>query len=173
LRGSFNGDHEPTSRQQLLAEVFRILVPGGTVALHILTGNKSLTLSPGALPGPAAAVTHVPALEELLRELSQAGFEGAHLTKYGSRPCFTYAGVELRETMLAANKPASGSEPATHEVVYLGPLALVRDDAGHEFRRGHRVKVTGAKAKALASGPLAQSLACLDQHSPQAACGAT
>jgi catechol 2,3-dioxygenase-like lactoylglutathione lyase family enzyme len=172
LRGSFNTPHTRQTRRQLLGEVFRILSPGGAVALHMLTGNKDLTTPPGTLPGPASVVTHVPSLEELLDDLLASGFEGIQLTKYGSRPCFTHSGTELRETMLTARRPEPEHDGQSPEVVYLGPLAAVRDDEGQEYPRGRRVKVTAAKSKALATGSLAQSFACLEQNNPGAACGA-
>jgi len=106
LRGSFNAAHQAEARRHFLGEVFRILQPGGSVSLHMLTGSRPLTVPPGTLPGPASVVTHAPGLGELLTDLAAAGFQGVQLTKYGSRPCFTHHGVELRETMVRAQKPA-------------------------------------------------------------------
>ncbi len=105
LRGSFNAAHEGATRRRFLAEVFRMLQPGGSVRLHILTGGAPLSLVKGTLPSPASYVTHVPALGELITDLAAAGFSDVQLTKYGSRPCFTHDGVELRETMIRAQKP--------------------------------------------------------------------
>jgi catechol 2,3-dioxygenase-like lactoylglutathione lyase family enzyme len=106
LRGSFNAPQAEEERQMFLGEVFRILEPGGQVICHMLTGNQAITIAKGALPGPASYVTQVPALIELLGSLSAAGFEQPRMIKHGERPCFTHAGVEMRETMLAARKPA-------------------------------------------------------------------
>src|SRR5262245_2012583 len=90
LRGSFNAAHQAEMRRQFFDEVFRILQPGGSVSLHMLTGNASLTFPLGTLPGPASYVTHAPALGELLTDLAVAGFKEVQLTKYGSQPCFTH-----------------------------------------------------------------------------------
>jgi hypothetical protein len=163
LRGSFNSVHNDSSRHVFMAEVFRILQGGGTVSLHMLTGSEAIAIPHGTLPGPASYVTHVPALDELLTELTAAGFEAAQLTKYGSRPCFTQDGIEMRETMLVARKPIEPKPAAAHDVVYLGPLASVRDDRGIEFPRGQRVTVPEACWQALSAGPLAQSFVSLDR----------
>jgi hypothetical protein len=164
LRGSFNAAHSPQLRREFLADIFRILAPGGVVSLHMLTASKTLTLARGTLAGPASYVTHTPALDELLSDLTALGFQGAQLTKYGSRPCFTHDGAELRETMLVARKPAAGSNDEPRDVVYLGPLAAVRDDSGREFARGERVTVPAATWQSLVAGPLGQSFACLERN---------
>ena len=104
LRGSFNGQNTGEERSRFLKEVSRILSPAGKVMLHMLTGDMALSSPRGSLPGPASYVTYAPALAELLAELEQAEFEHVQITKYGSRPCFTHDGVELRETMLEAQK---------------------------------------------------------------------
>jgi catechol 2,3-dioxygenase-like lactoylglutathione lyase family enzyme len=104
LRGSFNQPHTPESRRQFLGEVLRILRSGGGTSLHMLTGTQSLSLAHGALPGPASYVTHVPTKDELVADLQAAGFRDVQVTKYGERPCFTHNSVEMRETMIVANK---------------------------------------------------------------------
>lgn len=59
---------------------------------------------------------HAPVEEELLRELAETGFCEITLTKFGPKPCFEVNGVELRETMIEARHPATGSE-MLHTVV--------------------------------------------------------
>ena len=81
--------------------------PGGSISLHVLTGSSPRTVPHGTLPGPASYVTHAPALGELHTDLAVAGFKDVQLTKFGWRPCFTHEGVELRETMIQAQKPAA------------------------------------------------------------------
>ena len=104
LRGSFNVPHTPDSRQQFLSEVHRILQPGGTVSLHMLTGERSIELAKGTLPGPASYVTFVPTRQELLDALAEADFERLETTKHGATPCFAHDGIDMRETMLLARK---------------------------------------------------------------------
>jgi hypothetical protein len=42
----------------------------------------------------------------------------------------------MREVRVAARKPGHRPKAATHQAVYLGPLAQVSDDFGNTFRRG-------------------------------------
>ena len=165
LRGSFNAEHDVENRQRLLAEVFRILVPSGTVLLHTLTGSKTLTFPRGTLPGPASFVTHVPSMQELLDDVKAAGFEQAELTKYGSRPCFMHDETEMRETIIVARKATADDTGETRKIVYLGPLAAVYDDHGNEYVRGQRVSILLARWKAIAMGPLAQNFTCFESRS--------
>lgn len=162
LRGSFNVPHAAEARRQLLAEAFRILQPGGTVLLHMLTGERSQSLPFGTLPGPASYVTHIPARVELLQDLTAAGFEAAELTKLGAKPCFHLAGDELRETMIQAHKPQPAAEKV-HDVIYLGPLATAVDDDGQHYPRGSRVAVSQAKWRSLADGRFTGQFACLEK----------
>jgi len=107
LRGSFNTPHAPAARQTLLAEIRRILQPGGSIHLHMLTGQWACDLAFGTLPGPASYVTHVPVLSALLADLTAAGFEEIAVTKHGETPCFRHEGNEMRETMILARMPAA------------------------------------------------------------------
>ena len=104
LQGTFNSDLPTAETPRILAEVRRILKPGGQVLLHVLTGNKPLPADAKlALPGPAAAVRHVPVDQSLLDSLAAAGFADAHYTKRAEAPCFVISGVEMRETKIAAS----------------------------------------------------------------------
>jgi len=106
LQGTFNSDIPSSETPRILAEVLRILRPGGQVLLHVLTGNKSLPPDAKlALPGPAAAVRQVPVDQSLLEALTAAGFKDPHYTKHADAPCFIISGVEMRETKIAAKKP--------------------------------------------------------------------
>ena len=105
LRGSFNTPHTADERRTFLVEVLRILRPGGMVHLHMLTGSRDRELSKGTLPGPASYVTFVPALDQLLADLRDTGFDEIKLTKHGSEPCFVHDDIEMRETMIEASRP--------------------------------------------------------------------
>jgi catechol 2,3-dioxygenase-like lactoylglutathione lyase family enzyme len=109
LRGSFNAPHSASARGDFLAEVKRILEPGGTVHLHLLTGEQPLAFAQGTLPGPAALVEYVPVLADVLASLSAAGFDKIEVTKLGAPACFTHAGVGMRETMIVGSKPTQAN----------------------------------------------------------------
>lgn len=160
LRGSFNAPEGEARRDEILAEVRRVLTPGGRVALHILTANRPLSTSL-SLPGPAAAVKAVPTDDALLASLEAAGFVNGRLTKFGTGPCFRIGECELRETMVEAFAPAPADDAETVVVVYRGPFREVTDDAGRRFRRGERVRLPAAQWQRLSPALLSDAFTCL------------
>jgi arsenite methyltransferase len=118
------------------------------------------------LPGPAAAVQHVPVDHELLAEIEAAGLAGIYLSKFGASPCFHHDGCEMRETKIVAWKPRQGGADSMHVdspvaksrgiVLYKGPFREISDDSGQKFRRGQRVAVDAATFDRLKSGPAAE-----------------
>ncbi|HEX5446211.1 MAG TPA: ArsI/CadI family heavy metal resistance metalloenzyme [Pirellulales bacterium] len=157
LQGTFNLRLDAGQRRRILAEVRRVLRPGGRVLAHVLTAAEHLPEDAALrLPGPAAAVEHVPVDRELLAELEAAGFTGIHYAKFGASPCFHFAGVELRETKLLANQPGRLGGSVEHTVVYKGPFRELRDDVGRLYRRGERVAVDAETRELLKAGPAAE-----------------
>src|SRR5262249_14046000 len=105
LRGSLNVPLGEEDRRRLLAAARRVLRPGGRLFVHVLTAEKLFAGPPG-LPGPAAAVQHVPVDAEVVALLEAAGLEGVRLLKFDARPCFVRDDVPMRETQIEAWKPA-------------------------------------------------------------------
>jgi len=153
LRGTFNAAIGVSDWHHLLAEVRRILRPGGRVFVHVLTGEFAVAL-PG-LGGAAAAVQAVPQEREPMEALESAGLVGIRLLKYEAKPCFVRDGVSMREMQLEAFAPP-GDEGDEVEVLYRGPLREVRDDAGRIFPRGSRVAVPPGVAAWLRSSGLGE-----------------
>src|SRR5580658_6833235 len=60
LEGTANLAAAATDLERMLAEVYRVLRPGGEVALHGLAGDRPSNGLAPKLPGPAARVEHVP-----------------------------------------------------------------------------------------------------------------
>jgi catechol 2,3-dioxygenase-like lactoylglutathione lyase family enzyme len=151
LEGSFNAP-DPGRAESLLAEAFRALRPGGSVAVHGLVGDRPFPGEP-RLPGLASLVKHVPAETEPLDALKRAGFAGLFYEKLGDVHCFSVQGVELREMRLVGWKPAARCERVA--VVYKGPFEQVKDEDGNIYRRGEAVVVTRGRAENLRRGPAA------------------
>src|ERR1700722_7626227 len=59
LEGTFNGPHDAAARAQLLAEILRVLRPGGTIAVHGMCGDRPFPGVP-TFPGIASFVKQVP-----------------------------------------------------------------------------------------------------------------
>ena len=123
----------------LLKEALRILKPGGTISLHGLVADRPLAAPAPALPGPAAAVQHVPDFPSLVPLLHSAGFRNARFTKLSEKGYFEAEGVPLREVLLSAAKPGFRSSKKDQTVVYLGPQNAIEDDFGNRFVKGSPV----------------------------------
>lgn len=105
LQGTLNARLSVPERQRQLSEVRRILRDGASVQLHMLTSDKPTGDEPIHLPGPAARVEAVPAVDEVLAALSEAGFETPQVVFLAQAACFRAGKCEFRETRLEARKP--------------------------------------------------------------------
>lgn len=157
LEGSANIDGHGVVFSALCAEAFRVLRPGGEVRVHGLSGDAPLTVPLPALPGPAAAVAHVPTHAEIVHALCVAGFRSIHLEKLSSTAHFTVGGVPLREIVARARKPGHRPKAATRSAIYLGPHAEVTDDFGNCFPRGEVVALNVHDWQALSGSVAAGS----------------
>lgn len=143
LEGTFNLQLTADRRRDLIAEIHRVLRPGGMVSVHGLVADKPFPGKP-ALPGPAALVQYIPVETEAHEELSKAGFVGLNFDKLGDIHCFQAGGVELREMRFTAVKPLSSASDEERFVLYRGPLLQVTDELGNVYPRGVRVRVDEA-----------------------------
>jgi catechol 2,3-dioxygenase-like lactoylglutathione lyase family enzyme len=135
LEGSINVAPAADNRSGLLAESWRALRPGAPIYLHGLAGDRPSGPSP-KLPGPAAAVQHVPPPGEVIDDLVRSGFVEIQIEKLSETAYFVVDGVPMRELRIVARKPGYRPGRASHDAVYLGPMAQVSDDFGNVFRRG-------------------------------------
>jgi catechol 2,3-dioxygenase-like lactoylglutathione lyase family enzyme len=149
LRGSFNLPLTDSQRKRLLAEARRVLRPGGRLFVHVLTADRPFAGDPD-LPGPAAAVRHVPVDADVVALVEAAGFEGVRLLKFDAKPCFVRQDVPMRETQLEAWQPSASSRPSV-TVIYKGPFRELCDDQGAVYPRGRRVTVDAGTADRLRS----------------------
>jgi catechol 2,3-dioxygenase-like lactoylglutathione lyase family enzyme len=159
FEGTFNRPAGSFDAAKLLAEAWRVLRPGGTVRIHGLSGDRPYTGELLALPGPAAAVKHVPTESDLAKALTNAGFVDVQFEKLSLKAYFHVAGVQMREVLISGRKPGHRPKKTTHAAVYLGPLAQVTDDYGNVFHRGEHVSLNIHDWQALSKGAAAAQFA--------------
>jgi catechol 2,3-dioxygenase-like lactoylglutathione lyase family enzyme len=158
LTGTFNVPPPVEGRDPLLAEARRVLRPGGRVFVHVLVGDQPFQGPPG-LPGPAAAVQHVPLQSEPMAWLARSGFQGMRMIKFDAQPCFVRQGVAMRELQLEGWKER-GPGDGLVSVLYKGPFGQVTDDSGTVFPRGTWVRVRADLAERLRTGVPEEFVVC-------------
>jgi catechol 2,3-dioxygenase-like lactoylglutathione lyase family enzyme len=168
LAGSINAAPDAPHRAGLIAETVRVLRPGAAIHIHGLTGDRPSGSRP-ALPGPAAAVEHVPATAEVVEELIGAGFAEVQIEKLSQTAHFVVDGVPMRELRVTARKPGHRPKAATYQAVYLGPLKEVVDDFGNVFRRGAVTPLNVHDWQALSRGAAAGAFLFLNAEEAKAA----
>jgi SAM-dependent methyltransferase len=134
---------EPQDKEQLFAEIFRVLKRGGRAVISDIVSDEDVapdmqrdaTLWSGCISG---------ALREdaFLKAFEDAGFYGVRLLKRDPQPWQTVEGIEFRSITVEAFKGKQGAcWDLNQAVVYRGPFREVLDDDGHRIRRGERVAV--------------------------------
>jgi SAM-dependent methyltransferase len=152
LEGSMNARLDNAAKSKFLNEIYRVLRPGGIVAVHGMASDRPFPGVPD-FPGIASRVKHVPTQAELTEDLRMAGFVNPFLEKFDGI-CLSVPGVELREIRLLGTRPESNSLD-THQVLYRGPFEEITDDDGILYRRGERVTVNSRAFANLRQGPTA------------------
>jgi catechol 2,3-dioxygenase-like lactoylglutathione lyase family enzyme len=105
LEGSINMSPETLYRGRLFGDVRRALRPGAPLYIHGLAGDRPCHARI-SLPGPAAAVKHVPAVTDVVAELKRAGFADIEITLLSEVAYFEVDGVPMRELRVTARAPA-------------------------------------------------------------------
>jgi hypothetical protein len=118
-------------------------------------------------------VQYVPCTAAVVDDLARAGFVDTRIEKLSATACFVVDEVAMREVRIVARKPGYRPRSATHQVVYLGPMAQVTDDFGNVFRRGVPTAVNVHDWQILAAGAASDAFLFLKPDGQKtAACGA-
>jgi ubiquinone/menaquinone biosynthesis C-methylase UbiE len=140
-----------SDKEQLIQEIFRVVKPGGRVAISDIVSDEPV---PPPLKADAqlwsGCISGALQEHEFLQAFMAAGFVAVAYDKWESQPWQVVDGIEFRSVTITAVKPQQ--EPCLdkgHAVIYRGPFSEVHDDEGHVFYRGQRMAVCERSFKLL------------------------
>lgn len=134
---------KPEFKEQMFAEMFRVLKRGGRVAISDIVSDEDVPehlqndpeLWSGCISGAFREDSFIEAFEN-------AGFYGIEIVKRDSNPWRVVEGIEFRSVTVTAYKGKQGAcWERNQAVIYKGPWKKVIDDDGHILERGARMAV--------------------------------
>lgn len=150
-------------RVQMINEIFRVLEPGGRVAISDIVSDQFVPqhlrdddhLWSGCISGAFQE-------KEFVQAFLEAGFVAVAYDKWDEKPWQVVEGIEFRSVTVTATKPGVDTQQKSEAaVIYKGPFAEVSDDQGNTYPRGTRVAVSESIFDFLSSGPLKDNFICL------------
>lgn len=160
---------DKNNREQMIAEIFRVLKPGGRVAISDIVCDESVpqslqddpTLWSGCISGAFEE-------KEFMDTFLDAGFVGVSYDKWDDAPWQVVEGIEFRSVTLLATKPSvEGLYDAGQAVLYRGPFSQVEDDLGNVFPRGERIAVSKRTFDLITEGPYSQDFIAINPAEEQ------
>ena len=146
-----------TKKEQLFAEMFRVLKVGGRIAISDIVSDED---SPEELKNDprlwSGCISGALTEEGFGLALEKAGFHGITIDKLEMDPWQIVEGIEYRSATYLAYKGKQGECLEKNQaVIYKGPWRNVQDDDGHVFRRGERSAVCEKTFKLMQKEPYA------------------
>ncbi|MBA2114176.1 methyltransferase domain-containing protein [Bremerella alba] len=147
-----------SDRRPLFAEMFRVLRPGGRVAISDIVSDESVPESLKKDPNLwSGCISGAFREDEFLNAFADAGFHGIEIVKRQAEPWQTVEGIEFRSLTVMAYKGKQGPCLERNQaVIYRGPFSKVNDDDGHTYHRGERMAVCDKTFRLLQSEPYAE-----------------
>ncbi len=134
---------KPEFKEQMFAEMFRVLRRGGRVAISDIVADEDVPehlqnnaqLWSGCISGAFREDLFIEAFE-------RAGFYGIEIVKRDEKPWRVVEGIQFRSLTVVAYKGKQGAcWERNQAVIYKGPWKKVIDDDGHVLERGSRMAV--------------------------------
>lgn len=147
-------------RQQLFAEVYRVLRRGGRAVISDIVGDEdvpqSLQDDPRLWSGCISGAFREDAF---LSAFEAAGFYGVEILSRQEEPWAVIDGIEFRSVTLQAWKGKDGPcLDRNQAVIYNGPWKTVVDDDGHRLHRGRRMAVCDKTFNIYSRAPYASQI---------------
>lgn len=145
----------PEDRLQLFDEIFRVLKPGGKVAISDIVSDEDVPedmqnnadLWSGCISGAWRD-------DRFVDEFVAAGFQGVVIDKWQEEPWQTVEGIEFRSVTLLAYKPSSEvCLEKNQAAIYKGPFEQIIFEDGTAFPRGTRMAVCDRTFRMLQNAP--------------------
>ncbi|HEX9793864.1 MAG TPA: methyltransferase domain-containing protein [Planctomycetota bacterium] len=144
-------------KQQLFAETYRVLAPGGRAVISDIVADCEVPLEMQADPELwSGCISGALEEGEFLRAFRDAGFHGVQIVARQEEPWQVVDDIVFRSVTVAAYKDAAVACGADRgAVVYLGPFDQVHDDQGLVWRRGESVNADAETLDRLRREPYA------------------
>lgn len=157
-------------RAQMINEIFRVLKPGGRVAISDIVCDElvpqHLQDDPHLWSGCISGAYQEKAFAQAFLD---AGFIGVAYDKWDEQPWQVVEGIEFRSVTLTAYKPVNTPALDGHQaVIYKGPFKEVCDDYGRHYPRGERVAVSERFFENLTQGAYAEHFIGIEPQEPPA-----
>ena len=155
---------KPEDKEQMFAEMFRVLKKGGRVAVSDIVADevvpehlqKDAELWSGCISGAFREEAFIEAFE-------QAGFYGMEVVKRDEKPWRVVEGIEFRSITVVACKGKQGAcFERNQAVIYRGPWKKVIDDDGHILERGTRTAVCDKTFQIYRQEPYASQIIAVE-----------
>ena len=130
-------------KEQMFAEMFRVVKKGGRVAISDIVADEDVPASLQNDPVLWSGCISGAYREDLFLEaFERAGFYGMEMVKRDEKPWRVVEGIEFRSVTVLAYKGKQGECLERNQaVIYKGPWKKVIDDDGHVLERGERMAV--------------------------------
>lgn len=148
---------QESEREKMIAEIYRVLKPGGRVAIADIVADEvvdqAMKTDPELWSGCISGAFHE---KVFLDTFEQNGFVGVAYDKWSEEPWQTVANVEFRSVTLIAHKPlAISADDVGQAAFYKGPYQAVTITSNNQqlsFPRGERMIVDECTAEMMAQG---------------------
>ncbi len=146
-------------RTQMISEIFRVLKPGGRVAISDIVSDE---IVPQHLRDDAhlwsGCISGAFQEKEFLEAFLKAGFVAVAYDKWDAEPWQIVEDIEFRSVTIMAFKPEEiPLLDKNQAVIYKGPFSEVRDDFDNVYPRGERIAVSDRTYRFLMDGDLSEN----------------